>query len=597
MSADLPSIVHLNNNNDTPNSAIGAVSGNGIKTNGGLRVTEDGYAWEANSTTSLEGLWFDWDASATYAKNLTGKLFCVSFAFNANNRIQLSTLSNGAHSVYLSSNATTPANDYKRWSVGGNDTVRGATPAHLAVVIDPDATAQGSAGTFDKTSTDFWGMAMYYADYGGGLSSYGFVSRTMIIDHSSKTATDMPKVYGTGCTIKELAEDTIGGTYNTTYHTNAQQIGTTIFLGMPFTIGKASNSTTFNDEGYTVISPGSNETADPRYHLTTSSMRVYLNLQTSDTATFSGTYVWGTMADFDFDTTQTVTFSSPTFNGIGNMTVGSGVTGPANWLNAGTITMNGCDIDGSTFNGCTTLNVDADIANMTISNSTNGITIDTAGTYQFSNVQFSGNTNDVHLTHSTGTVTINIVGGGDVPTISNTGGGSYAVNQPVTVSVHAEDLTGTAISGARVLLKASTGGDLPAGASVSITRSGSTATVTHTSHGLSTSDQVVIAGANEDGYNGLFTITVTGTNTYTYTLSGTPATPATGTITATAVVLSGTTDASGNISDTAFNYTANQPVVGTVRKASSAPYYKATSLVGTITTAGLAITSIMSEDS
>lgn len=68
----------------------------------------------------------------------------------------------------------------------------------------------------------------------------------------------------------------------------------------------------------------------------------------------------------------------------------------------------------------------------------------------------------------------------------------------------------------------------------SITRSGSTATVTTaTTNTLDTGNTVVISGANETEYNGTFTITVTVPGTaFTYTVTGTPATPATGTITA-----------------------------------------------------------------
>ena len=64
----------------------------------------------------------------------------------------------------------------------------------------------------------------------------------------------------------------------------------------------------------------------------------------------------------------------------------------------------------------------------------------------------------------------------------------------------------------------------------SITRSGATATVTVTAHGYATGDMVVIQAANETEYNGTFIITVTGSNTFTYTVTGTPASPATGTI-------------------------------------------------------------------
>lgn len=69
----------------------------------------------------------------------------------------------------------------------------------------------------------------------------------------------------------------------------------------------------------------------------------------------------------------------------------------------------------------------------------------------------------------------------------------------------------------------------------SITRSGSTATVTTTTtNTLEAGNTVVIAGADQAEYNGTFTIAsiVTPGTVFTYTVTGTPATPATGTITA-----------------------------------------------------------------
>lgn len=66
----------------------------------------------------------------------------------------------------------------------------------------------------------------------------------------------------------------------------------------------------------------------------------------------------------------------------------------------------------------------------------------------------------------------------------------------------------------------------------SITRSSSTATLTTTAaHGLATGDRVQVQGAAETEYNIIATITVTGASTFTYEVTGTPSTPATGTIT------------------------------------------------------------------
>ena len=80
----------------------------------------------------------------------------------------------------------------------------------------------------------------------------------------------------------------------------------------------------------------------------------------------------------------------------------------------------------------------------------------------------------------------------------------------------------------------------------SITRSGSTATATYTSHGFKAGQLVYIAGANETEYNGnQRVLTVPDANTFTFTVSGTPATPATGTITAKTPGLGWTKDYTG----------------------------------------------------
>lgn len=67
----------------------------------------------------------------------------------------------------------------------------------------------------------------------------------------------------------------------------------------------------------------------------------------------------------------------------------------------------------------------------------------------------------------------------------------------------------------------------------SLTRIGSVATaITDTDHNLATSVPVTIAGANETEFNGVFAVTVISANSFTYNVTGSPSTPATGTITA-----------------------------------------------------------------
>jgi hypothetical protein len=88
------------------------------------------------------------------------------------------------------------------------------------------------------------------------------------------------------------------------------------------------------------------------------------------------------------------------------------------------------------------------------------------------------------------------------------------------------------VDGAAMLLNG-----LGAPLSCTITRSGYTATVTATAHGLSIGAETVIQGADDILYNGLQTVeSVPTVDTFTYTLDGTPDTPATGTITETPIV-------------------------------------------------------------
>lgn len=66
-----------------------------------------------------------------------------------------------------------------------------------------------------------------------------------------------------------------------------------------------------------------------------------------------------------------------------------------------------------------------------------------------------------------------------------------------------------------------------------VTRTGTVATVTTTAqHGYQAGDKVTIAGATETDYNGLQSITaILSPTQFTYTVSGSPTSPATGTIT------------------------------------------------------------------
>lgn len=161
--------------------------------------------------------------------------------------------------------------------------------------------------------------------------------------------------------------------------------------------------------------------------------------------------------------------------------------------------------------------------------SKHAVLIDTAGTYDFVGCTFDqSGTNDIEVTNSTGTATINISGGGTVPTVtdSTTGSGDYVVNNNVSIIVTITDDAAAAIENARVEVSA-------------------TETV--------------------------------------------------GTITSGDVLLTGLTNASGIIQDTAFNYEAAFDPSGLdvsikARQGSVSPYKVPAKVTGVITSAGLVIT-------
>lgn len=206
-------------------------------------------------------------------------------------------------------------------------------------------------------------------------------------------------------------------------------------------------------------------------------------------------------------------------------------------------------------------------------------------------VSFTGygadGTTDAAIENSTGNViTINVTGAS--PTVLDTSGTTILVVSPVTTTVTVRDNTGALLQDARVYLEAADGtAALPFEDSVSISVVTTTATVTHTAHGMADGDQVMISGCNQSGYNGAKTITYIDANSYSYTVVNAGA--ATGTIIATGILLNELTTA-GGIADDIRSISTAQPVTGWVRKSSGAPYFKTFPISGTVsTTSGLSI--------
>jgi len=220
-----------------------------------------------------------------------------------------------------------------------------------------------------------------------------------------------------------------------------------------------------------------------------------------------------------------------------------------------------------------------------------------AGTpYAYNALLFSGNTYDV-LNSSGSPISINKNNGSD-PTSSEGSAVTFLGVSVNTVITCKNVETMAVIQNARVLLEAADAdGPLNFEESVTeITRVTTTATAAHAAHGLATNDWVRIKGANQPEYNRCAQITVTGIDAYTYQVSGTPATPATGTITSTEVIFNNLTNASGIVTDTR-TFASNQNVTGRARKTTTPPLYKNQPITGTIDKdTGLSLTVLLIPD-
>lgn len=215
------------------------------------------------------------------------------------------------------------------------------------------------------------------------------------------------------------------------------------------------------------------------------------------------------------------------------------------------------------------------------------VEIPVVGSYTLTELTWTGygadTTDDaaLDLTATTGTYNLTI-SGGTTPTFKTAGATVNIIAGAVDTTITVKDENDAALENARVLVEAGDGtGDLPFEDSVTITNVTTTASVSHTAHGMSDGEKVVIRGADQQDYNGVFPITNVTTNAYDYTMSGDPGTNATGTITATGAVVEGLTNVSGVVTASA-PFTVDQNVRGVVRKSTSTPFYKLVSFTDVV---------------
>lgn len=195
----------------------------------------------------------------------------------------------------------------------------------------------------------------------------------------------------------------------------------------------------------------------------------------------------------------------------------------------------------------------------------------------------------LYIKRTTGTVNITASGcSGLTSSGYKTDGATVVIaTSSRTVKISVVTTAGVAVTGANVFLAAASGGPFPHEDTVTISRTGTTATVTHTAHGLATNDQVLISDIlNEPDDIGVHSITYINANSYSFTSANSGTLTYTGdpTITSTFVFLKGlaNTGAGSNELSMSREIPSTQPVIGWARKADAAPFYKTGSVAGDV---------------
>lgn len=509
--------------------------------------------------------------------------------------------------IYILSGSTT--GNYKTWVVGGQfdkETDSASRQNYLIEVANSD-TIYSSVGSADYTSADYWafGSSGYYGAASIAWNELYSINEIILAGGSSAVP----------ITFEEVISTINQGSGNIPLLQKAGAVATCwcpIRFGGTEAIDISLNLNTFqypiradeskythfhcsNDKvGFEFYGVGSGDTLTFTNCLFTSPSSYYWRFNASHSAStvmnFSGTSV----VKANVTLRSTIVLDSMTFINCTAFALNSAAVTNSNFSNtkvATSVITELEDIDGCSFTSSGT-----------------GYAIEvtgTAGNVTLTNVSFSGyavsngstGNEAIFINIASGTCNIT-VSGGTTPSIRTAGATVNVILNPVTFTVTVKNLdTSAAIENARVIVPVTSSANFPYQAPVTITGAGTTATVTHTSHGRSTNDNILISGANQDEYNGVFTITYTGVNTYTYTTPDTvTASPATGTIIATMALINGLTNASGIITDTR-SYVSNQTVSGWARKATGSPLYRQAPVADTVNSStGLSVTVFLQPD-
>jgi hypothetical protein len=574
----------------------------GITGSGGASFASDTeiyYQGSACNSTALSSgkygwLWYNNGSAINFNTTYVGQR--VYIWFNCTTPGKMNTLANAGLAVRMGSSTTV----FRTWTLAGSDDLNGYKGGWRCAVIDP--TLPGSisdTGSYSAASVQYIGI--YYNGSGASRSNNVFVD-TIAVGKGIR-------VYGTSSTMWGDIVTYCAGTLATRAWGMVQQReGIYYMYGSLFIGGNASNDTVASSSGKVI------KFGDSQYYYSggwvTSVGNSFNGLTIEDHASHKTEYTDGVLVGSDAGRSGNVYIGAGSINTTFDVYGGNhassltylygcvlqAIDGGFTWGNDAdhrcySVTFSGCTqvdpvgapklrnclfISTTSTSGALLWNESIDISSCRFIANTTGAAIkmpSAAGTpYAYNALFFSGNTYDVNNT-SGSSLTINKNSLSDPTTY--TGSTVTFAGTSVTTSITVSDVdTGALIMGARVLVLVASGVNYPYQATVTITGSGTTATVTHSAHGLATNDNVYIYGADQDVYNGCFPITYISSSSYSYTTPATiSVTPATGTIKATmALINKSTASGTGIVSDTR-SLGNDQPITGWVRKATYGPSY------------------------
>lgn len=528
--------------------------------------------------------------------------------------VNLKTYANSGWMFVICDSLTT--GDY--FVIGGSDFGRNPYGGWTNVAIDPTATQSGTLGSGGNSGT--------YRYFGQVCNTIGEISKgTPSGVDAIREGRGVISVTGSGGSFSELAsynDYNAGGTppgssstvVDSGYHRLGlfqASAGTYLWKGL-LSFGTSGTSVTFSDSNETIIIDDCPHTyaSFNKIEVNNASSSVTLtNISFISTATTANGLGYFEMVD-----NATVAMTGCSFNSMGTFIFDTGASLTSCVFNScGIITHGGADFEGCDFQGfegtagtaymayAETTDPDGELDNCSFTKgtaSTHAIEFDatnTPTTITLRGISFSGynasngnNDSTLYFPSTSKSYTVNLIGcSGNISYRVGSGGSVTFVTDPVALTITVKDPDGNVYQGARILAQPTSSANFPYQASVSITGSGTTATVSHTGHGLSTNDYVIIEGVtNDDDYNGVHQITVTGVDAYTYTTTETlGSSPATGTITATYAMISATTDVNGEATNS-WSLSADQPFkfkVGVSR--TSSPFFQGVEAIAdTITT-------------